>query len=120
MESFLPIVEFLLPAFILEHFELTRIDRPEGIFHLYLEEKTISEHDPDRLNLLSKGFFPTITVQDFPIRGQQVFLHVKRRRWLNTRTGKVVHRDWTEVAKGTRMTSEFAAFLKEVRRYESE
>ena len=71
--------------------------------------------DPD---LLSKGYFPTITLQDFPIRGHKVFLHIKRRRWLNSKTGKVLYRDWTEVAEGTRMTSEFSAFLKGIGGYE--
>ena len=59
-----------------------------------------------------KVFFDPVTLQDFPIRGQQVYLHVKPRRWVNQDTGKVVYRDWTLVAKGTRITSDFAAFLK--------
>lgn len=120
MESFLPIIQFLLPEFILENFELTSIDRQDGVFHVHIDEKNADENDPERKNLLSKGFFPTITVQDFPIRGHKVFLHIKRRRWLNTKTGKVVYRDWTEVGKGTRITSEFAAFLKDISRYQPE
>jgi hypothetical protein len=83
-----------------------------------LEEKNYPECGPRKADLLSKGYFPSITLQDFPIRGHKVFLHVKRRRWLNTTTGKVVHRDWNEVAEGTRMTSEFSAFLKAVGGYE--
>ncbi|MEO6282738.1 MAG: transposase [Dyadobacter sp.] len=120
MESFLPIVQFLLPEFILENFNLTSVDKDGDTFHVRIEEKNAADNDPDRKNLLSKGFFPTITVQDFPIRGHKVFLHIKRRRWLNTKTGKVVYRDWTEVAEGTRMTSEFSAFLKEIGRYQPE
>jgi hypothetical protein len=120
LESFLPIIQFLLPEFILENFELASIDRHDGVFHVHIDEKNADESDPERKNLLSKGFFPTITVQDFPIRGQKVFLHIKRRRWLNIKTGKVVYRDWTEVAEGTRMTSEFSAFLKEINRYQPE
>jgi len=120
LESFLPIIQFLLPEFILENFELTSIDRQDGVFHVHIDEKNADENDPERKNLLSKGFFPTITVQDFPIRGHKVFLHIKRRRWLNTKTGKVVYRDWTEVGKGTRITSEFAAFLKDISRYQPE
>lgn len=104
----------------MENFELTTIDRQEGVFHIHLTEKNTDSQDPERKNLLSKGFFPTITVQDFPLRGHNVFLHIKRRRWLNTQTGKVVYRDWTEVEKGTRMTSEFAAFLKDISRYPSQ
>jgi hypothetical protein len=80
--------------------------------------KRRQEGDSRKTDLLSKGFFPTITLQDFPIRGHKVFLHVRRRRWLNTKTGKVVFRDWSEVAEGTRMTSEFSAFLKEVGGYQ--
>ncbi|MHA7060311.1 ISAon1 family transposase N-terminal region protein [Aquimarina sp. M1] len=37
-----------------------------------------------------------------------------RRRWLNEATNKVVTRDWQLVAKGTRITSDFATFLKEI------
>ena len=120
MESFLPIIQFLLPEFILENFILTSVDKDVETFHVRIEEKNTADIDPEKKNLLSKGFFPTITVQDFPIRGHKVFLHIKRRRWLNIKTGKVVYRDWTEVAEGTRMTSEFAAFLKEISRYQPE
>ena len=118
MESFFPLIQFLLPEFILENFELTSIDHQDGVFHVHIEEKNADQNDPERQNILSKGFFPTITVQDFPIRAHQVFLHIKRRRWLNTKTGKVVYRDWTEVGKGTRITSEFAAFLKDISPYQ--
>jgi hypothetical protein len=125
LESFLPVVQFLFPEFILENFALTSFDQRDGVYHAHIEEKNVAEDDPERQNLLSKGFFPVITVQDFPIRGHKVFLHIKRRRWMNIKTGKVVYRDWTEIGKGTRMTSEFANFLKpgrraDISRYESE
>jgi len=66
--------------------------------------------------LTSKGFFEEVTIQDFPLRGYKVFLHVKRRRWLNEDTGQVVFRNWDVIAKGTRITKDFAAFLKEISR----
>ncbi|WP_422111132.1 ISAon1 family transposase N-terminal region protein [Flavobacterium psychrophilum] len=68
------------------------------------------EYRQSKLSL--KGFFDEITVQDFPIRGHQVYLHITRRRWLNEDTGQVVFRDWNLVADGTRVTQEFAFFLK--------
>jgi hypothetical protein len=114
----LPLIELILPDFIIENYLLIHVDKSEERYHVYLEEKNYSEADPRKADLLSKGYFPTITLQDFPIRGHKVFLHIKRRRWLNIKTGKVVHRDWTEVAEGTRMTIEFAAFLKEIGGYE--
>lgn len=64
------------------------------------------------LKLSSKGFFVEATVQDFPIRGKNVFLHIIRRRWIDDSSKKVITRDWQLVAKGTRITSEFATFLK--------
>ena len=111
----MPLIELILPDFIIEHYLLTHVEKSEERYHVYLEEKNYPEADPRKADLLSKGYFPTITLQDFPIRGHKVFLHIKRRRWLNTKTGKVEYRDWNEVADGTRMTSEFSAFLPERR-----
>jgi hypothetical protein len=118
LESFLPLIELILPDFIIENYLLTHVEKSEERYHVYLEEKNYPQEDPRKADLLSKGYFPTITLQDFPIRGHKVFLHIKRRRWLNSKTGKVVYRDWTEVAEGTRMTSEFSAFLKGIGGYE--
>ncbi len=64
------------------------------------------------LHLHSKGFFPEIEVQDFPVRGKAVYLRIKRRRWEDPETGQTYSRDWNLVASGTRITAEFGAFLK--------
>lgn len=112
----MPLVEYLLPDFILSYFELTRVEKSSGVLHVYLEEKNYKSSDPAKRDLESKGFLAETTIQDFPIRDKRVFLHVKRRRWLNTRTGKVEQRNWQEVSSGTRMTAEFAAFLKDISR----
>jgi hypothetical protein len=66
--------------FILENFELTSIDRQDGVFHVHIDEKNAGGNDPERRNMLSKGFIPTITVLDFPISGYKVFLQISRRR----------------------------------------
>lgn len=49
-----------------------------------------------QFKLSAKGFFDEITVQDFPIRGNQVYLHITRRRCLNEGTGQVVFSDWND------------------------
>jgi hypothetical protein len=115
--SFNTLIRLLLPEYLTHYFELTSIDKQEEVLHLYLEElnKIPIEYFKDKLQ--SKGFFEPIIVQDFPIREHKVYLHIKRRRWLNQATGKVVFRDWNLVAKGTRLTQEFASFLKEINRY---
>ena len=53
------------------------------------------------------------------MRGHQVYLHITRRRWLNEDTGQIVFRDWNLVADGTRVTKEFASFLKEINRFQA-
>lgn len=86
----MPLIELILPEFIIDNYLLPHVDKSEERYHVHLEEKNYAKDDPTRSHLLSKGYFPTITLQDFPIRGHKV----KRRRWLNTKTGKVVYRDW--------------------------
>lgn len=116
-DGYFALVELFLPEFILQHFKLREVRKEQETFHLDLEEANAPPEDLSSEQLLSKGFFPVTTVQDFPIRGHKVFMHIKRRRWLRVKTGEVVYRDWTSVAPGTRITSEFAAFLKELSRY---
>jgi len=83
---------------------------------LYFEERADIPSEFQHLKLHSKGFYPEATIQDFPLRGFQVFLHIKRRRWQDLVSGEVKTRTWDLVADGTRITKEFAAFLKEVYR----
>lgn len=89
-----------------------RVEKITDLLHIYLEEKNYPDSSAQKKNLLSKGFLPEITIRDFPIRDKKVFLHIKRRRWLNTETGKVEQRDWQAVSSGTRMTADFAAFFR--------
>jgi len=98
------LIRLLLPDFILDFFEMKGVRKEDDIFHFDLEEVNVLTQIDGDGKLQSKGFFPTITVQDFPIRGHKVFLHIKHRRWLNTSTGKVAYRDWSIVAEGTRIT----------------
>ena len=106
----------MLPDFLADHFEVVSSINTEEILHLYFEEKSKPPEEFNSFELVSKGFMGEITIQDFPLRGKYVYLHIKRRRWTNKSTGEIIKRDWSLVAKGTRMTQEFAAFLKEINR----
>lgn len=118
-DSFVELLKLLLPEIIVDYFELTSYEKGDEILHLYLKEINSIPKEYRDSKLSSKGFFEEITVQDFPIRGHQVYLHITRRRWLNEDTGKVVFRDWNLVADGTRVTQEFASFLKEINRFQT-
>lgn len=108
----------ILPESISDYFELVKLSKDDQseVMDLYLQEINTIPFEYCSFHLTSKGFFDEVTIQDFPIRGYKVFLHVKRRRWLNEDTGQVVYRNWDVIAKGTRITKDFAAFLKEISR----
>lgn len=102
----------MLPEGLLDYFEVVSMKLKEKQYFIYLEEKNIHPEQFKEDKLTSKGFFDEVTIQDFPVRGKPCYLKVKRRKWLNETTGKNVSRDWNMVAHGTRMTEEFALFLK--------
>ncbi|MCS2333892.1 transposase [Bacteroides sp. BFG-606] len=110
------ILSLFLPSGILEYFTVVDSLSQETCFILFLEETPVIPSELSHLSLHSKGFFPEIEVQDFPIRGKAVYLRIKRRRWEDPSTGQTYSRDWNLVATGTRITAEFGAFLKELLR----
>ena len=111
-ESYQALVRILLPEGILEYFELAKVVESIPGLNIYLEEKNITPIEYKDEKLESKGFLPEIYIQDFPIRNQKVTLCIKRRRWEVKDGGQIVSRDWKIVQQGTRMTKEFANFLK--------
>ncbi len=117
MDLSLEVLKFILPELLTTHFNLTRHRLQGEDLHLYFEEKGSVPQEFGKALIISHGFHKEITIQDFPLRGRTVLLHIKRRRWLDKTTGKVVQRDWNLVAQGTRMTIEFAAFLKVLNQY---
>ena len=119
MENYIEFVKLILPEFLVNHFNLVKTVKQGEVMHLYFEELNNPPSQEEKGSLVAHGFHNEVTIQDFPLRGNSVFLHVKRRRWLNKSTGQLVQRDWSLVAKGTRLTAEFASFLKEINRYKA-
>lgn len=102
----------ILPSGVLDFFELTSVGKDAEGLSIYLEEKNIIPQEYKGVSVYAKGFHAEVRVSDFPLRGKKVVLCIKRRRWENTTTGEIVQRDWNLVSKGTRITNEFALFLK--------
>jgi len=109
----------LLPTGLLEYFSVKKVLRLDEEIQIYLEEQNVIPDEYVHDKVISKGFYEEIKVQDFPIRGKAVYLFIKRRRWLNESTGEIVFRNWELVAKGTRITQEFASFLKVISGYQA-
>jgi hypothetical protein len=113
------LIRIVLPEGVLDYFNVKKLSKLEEEIEIYLEEQNIIPEEYKGQKLISKGFYEEIKVQDFPIRGKAVYLCIKRRRWVNETTGEIVYRNWELVAKGTRMTREFASFLKVISRYQA-
>jgi hypothetical protein len=89
-DSFSTLIKLFVHEIIVDYFELTSYKKVEEILHLYLKEINSIPKKYRQNKLSSEGFFEEITVQDFPIRRHQVYLHITRRRSLNQDTGQVV------------------------------
>ena len=111
------LLKLILPEMLVAHFDLVRHNHQNEELHLYFEERNVLPKEFKNHIVIAHGFHKEITIQDFPLRGNTVYLHIKRRRWLDKDSKQIVQRDWNLVAQGTRMTVEFAAFLKEISRY---
>jgi hypothetical protein len=111
------LLSLLLPELLVNHFEITAFKTENKDIHIsFIENKTTPKEETNRI-LVGNGFHDELTIQDFPLRGKTVFLHIKRRRWRDKQTGESVHRNWDLVAQGSRMTIDFAALLKAISKY---
>ena len=108
------LASIVLPTQILDSISIVGISQTSTEIHISLDERMNPELSKD-VHFESKGFMEAVSVTDFPIRDHKVILKVRRRRWTDTRTGKSfsIPIDLDIVAKGTRYSKEFGAFLKE-------
>ena len=108
------VYRLLLPEGTLDYFTISDVKESSTEIVIYLEEKNEAPQEYSESKVESKGFYDPIVVQDFPIRGKKVYLNIRRRRWVLKDENRYVSRNWKLVAQGSRMTQEFATFLKEL------
>ena len=113
MTPYEELVSFILPSEIFESFEVIRTEvkemNSEKVMYIYLDEFDLPPAVD--VELFPNGFYEPSKITDFPIRDRKVVLVVRRRRWKDS-DGKSYSNDWDLIAKGTRISNEFAAFLK--------
>ena len=104
---------FLSPT-VVDIFEIVSIsdDPANWRMDIYLDEKKILPEELNTINSISYGFTDIVTIQDFPIRGKGVYLHIRHRKWLNKATNQIITRKINLTHNGTDLTKEFVAFLK--------
>ena len=105
--------QLLLPTDVLNHFDIVDYLVSEQAINIYLDEKNTP---PSPNGFSSKGFTEQKTIQDFPIRGKSVYLNIRRRKWVDTRTGNIVTSTYDLAHLGTQISQEFVAFLKGIHR----
>ena len=105
------LLDLILPGDVLAFFEVVKESTTSDQIDIYLDEKNIPPHEYGGQGVLSKGFTGTTRIQDFPLRGRAVYLHVRRREW-QLPSGDVVSNKFSLAADGTRYSREFVSFLK--------
>ena len=75
------LLDLILPRDVLACFEVVKVCTTSARIDIYLDEKNIPPAEYSGQGVLSKGFTVPTSIQDFPLRGRAVYLHVRRRKW---------------------------------------
>lgn len=112
------ILKVLLPSFIFDYFEIINIEVEESSerIDIYLDELKVPPTDLTDEPVTAYGFGNSFTVQDFPIQGKAVYLHLRRRKWLTMTTNRIISRKFDIAYDGTKLTKKFVSFLKDTNR----
>lgn len=120
------LLALFLPEGLLTYFDIVSYSTSSSGKYVYdkqleltLDEKDIIPSEYKSYPYKSSGFMDARYIEDYPIRDMLVRLKVRRRRWEVKLDGKTkkVSRNWEVIAQGTRMSAEYAAFLKEISRF---
>lgn len=113
------ILRHILPKEFIEYFDLVEIHGSDNQLIICLDEKNVKPPEHSDKSLESKEFTTPIYLYDFPIRDHKVLLKVRKRKWIDKKTGKIYTRSWDIKQEGTSYTKEFAAFLKKMFRQQT-
>lgn len=104
-----------LPSGLEELFEMVKFERTDRAYDIWLDEKKLkSEEDKRNKDIIARGYTDYVTVQDYPLRGRPVYLHMRKNKWWNKSTNEIFSYNLElPNEEGTRLSSEFVAFLKD-------
>lgn len=113
------LLSLILPDELLNYFDIVNFEElgdlsvKKDCLHIYLEEKNQLPRGYSPTQYESKGFSSSKQIQDFPIRGKAVYLHIKTRRWRDKKTkSNQITNDYSFIAEGSKLTVELSNFLK--------
>ncbi len=118
--SFHTFLSFVFPADVLRFFELSEVRQsdPETLTVVLTEINAPPVIPPEHRGktIVSKGFHKPLRLQDFPVRDKFCILDVHRRRWEIAGAGTMERTLSFLPESGLKVTTTFAAFLKEADR----
>ncbi|NPD54254.1 transposase family protein [Prevotella sp. PTAC] len=109
------LLRVIFPEVLMEYFEISGWYDDSVKIEVWLDEKHHMERsDYKSGTVISHGFTDEKVIQDFPLRGKPVYLHVRRRRRYDKATGETFSYTYDDLtAEGTKPTPESVAFFKE-------
>lgn len=104
-----------LPQGLDELFEIVRFERSEQAYDIWLDEKKErSEEDRRNPDIVARGYTDYVVIQDYPLRGRPVYLHMRKNKWWNKLTNEIFSYNLELPNEaGTRLSAEFVSFLKD-------
>ena len=111
----LRLLRCIFPEILANYFDLVDIQESVSQFEFWLDERDFMENSDRRSGTVSSyGFTGERIIQDFPLRGKSVYLHVRRRKWRDRSTGEIFTYSYDDLtAEGSKLSPEFVSFLKE-------
>lgn len=110
-----------LPQGLGELFEMVRFERTDHAYDIWLDEKKErSEEDRRNPKIVARGYTDYVVIQDYPLRGRPVYLHMRKNKWWNKQTNEIFSYGLELPNEdGTRLSAEFVSFLKDEGRDDS-
>lgn len=103
-----------MPHGLRDFFEIVNVERSDKSIDVWLDERREkSAEDKYNADIVGYGYTSYCVIQDHLMRGVPMFLHLRKCRWLDKKTGVTFTYDidYGE-EKGTRLSAELVSFLK--------
>lgn len=103
-----------LPEGLEELFKMVRFEKTEKSYDIWLDEKKkLSDEDFRNPNIVARGYTDYFMIQDFPMRGRPLYLHMRKNKWWDKETNEIFSYSLElPNEEGTRLSKEFVDFLK--------
>ena len=84
-----------LPEGMDELFEMVRSERTDQAYDIWLDEKKkLSDEDFRNPNIVARGYMDYVAIQDYPMRGRPVYLHMGYTRMVLKRVQSSMAVNW--------------------------